>query len=151
MLRRSFLELPLFSFLGSCFKDKIKPKSDLNQNLELSEREPINTYEIEPESISKIEEIVLDWLKNTQESMVQIPMTAGSLQPTYILFARSVVNIKTCSNVWEQWHIATSSQFDKIISLRVKIIDTTSFDLLDKGFKMPNEIRSERYDGTSYL
>jgi hypothetical protein len=150
MLRRSFLELPLFGFLASKFKGKIESKFDVKQNPELSERESVKRFEIEPESFSKIEEIVLDWLESSKRSRLQIPFIRGEVI-VYMVFSRSVINIKSCNNVWEQWHIATSSDFDKIISTRIKDVSTNNLKLLEEGFVMPNEVRSETYDGTSYI
>ena len=148
MLRRSFLELPIFSFFGFKLKDKIEP--EVKQEIpEIWEHKPVERlHEIEQESLIQIEAIVLDWLKNTKESMIEIPMIRGDLHPTFILFFRSVINIKSAYNTWEQWHIATCRDFDKIISVRIKEIGVNNTKLIDDGFTMPNEVRTERYDGT---
>lgn len=145
MLRRSFLELPLVGFLASKFKGKIESKFDVKQNPELSEHESVKRFEIEPKSCYKIEAIVSNWLENSKRPRLQIPIILGEIT-TYMIFSRSVINIKSCNNVWEQWHIATSSDFDKIISTRIKDISTSNFKLLEEGFVMPNEVRSEIYD-----
>lgn len=152
MLRRSFLELPIFSFLGFKLKDKVESKFDVKkEDPEIWEQEPVKLLEIEQESLVKIEEIILDWLKNTKEPMKQLPMNRGDSQPHYILFFRSVINIKTCHNSCEQWHIATCRDFDKILSVRTKEIGINNTKLIDDGFTFPNEVRTEQYDGTSYI
>ncbi len=151
MFRRNFLQLPIFGFLGSKFKNKIEPKLNLKKEpIKIWEKEPIKSFEIEEESIKQIEEIVLNWLKNTKESMHTIPMTCGDSRSDFLTFVRSVINIKSTLNTWQQWHIATAYHFPKIISFQVKEIGTNT-SMEDGSFVMPNEIRSERYDGTSYI
>ena len=159
MFRRNFLQLSIFGFLGSKFKNKIEPKLNLEiepvksfeiEPVEIWEKEPVKSFEIEEESINQIEEIVLNWLKSTKESIYTIRMTDGDSRSDFLTFFRSVVNIKSTLNTWQQWHIATAYHFPKMISFQVKEIGTNT-SMEDGSFIMPNEVRSERYDGTSYI
>lgn len=154
MFRRNFLQLPIFGFLGSKIKNNIESKLDIKQeDLEKWEHPPIKRfgYDLDEEISKQIEDFVLNWLKNTDESMHTIPMIRGDLHPTCIMFVRSVINIKSGRNTWDQWHIATSSDFPKIISTQIKTVGINNTKLIDDGFTMPNEVKSERYDGTSYI
>jgi hypothetical protein len=152
MLRRSFLELPIFSFLGFKLKDKIEPEVK-QEDPEIWEHEPVKLfgYDFDETSSKQIEEIVFNWLKDTKEPSIQLPITRGDSHPDWITFARSVINIKSGHNTCEQWHVATCLVFPKMISVRIKDVGINNTKLIEQGFTFPNEVRSERYDGTSYV
>lgn len=153
MLRRSFLELPIFSFLSFKLKDKVDPKLEVKQeDPEIWERPYCERFELEEESFEFVEKTVLNWLKTTKEPTITIQTIRGDLNPRFwITFVRSVINIKSSYNTCDQWHIATCDIFPKIISVRIKDIGINNARLIDDGFTFPNEVRSERYDGTSYV
>jgi hypothetical protein len=152
MLRRSFLELPIFSFLGFKLKDKIEPKFEVKQeDPEIWVRPYCERFELEEESFKIAEKSVLNWLKNTKKPTFEIAVARSDSKLHWITFVRSVINIKSAYNTWEQWHIATCDIYPKIISIRIKDVGTNNTKLIDDGFTMPNEIRTERYDETSYV
>lgn len=68
-----------------------------------------------------------------------------------VTFTRSIINVRKVQSTWDQWHIATSGYFPKIISIPIKTIGINNTKLVDNGFIMPNEVRSECYDETTYI
>ena len=94
--------------------------------------------------IYTIEETVLDWLEkqNTPSIEFRWDWDTDFKHIKTLCFHRSEINIKTASNVWEVWHIASCTDYPKIISYKKKTIGTNE---MPNGFTLPNEIRPMNY------
>lgn len=91
--------------------------------------------------ISIVEKNVKDWLNRDNPNEIQY-----YVQPLFY-FTKSTICVKSCSNAWDIYNIATSSYWSNIISsdLITNIGDNASM------FKtLPNEVRSEIYNHTLF-
>jgi len=55
-----------------------------------------------------------------------------------LLFTRSEIRMRTCSDCWDVWHVATESSCPHMFSYRVKSISSSDFE----NNHLPNEVRS---------
>ena len=88
--------------------------------------------------INLLEKSIKDWLNNDDPNEVQY-----YFKPLFY-FTKATICVKSCSNTWDIYNIATSSYWSNIISSDriTNIGDNCSM------FKtLPNEIRSETYNG----
>lgn len=140
--RRNIIKSALGFFgLGSvafATKSSQKPK----ENIEKPQFWEITTKQIY--DIQSVEETVLDWLEkqNTPSIEFRWDWDTDFKHIKTLCFSRSEINIKTASNVWEVWHIASCTDYPKIISYKKKTIGTNE---MPNGFTLPNEIRPMNY------
>jgi len=100
------------------------------------------TKRMSSELKQNIQKETLEWLRDSPESYIltfDLKTTEGESFYTFN-FSRSIVHIKTCSNVWIAWNIAMAEEWPELIAMPMEIIGTNS---MEEDFIMPNEIRSE--------
>ena len=104
------------------------------------------TLRMRPKLVQSVERQVQEWLDNKgiEHPQIEISFTdaKGNRCNEWLLFQRSEIALKTCSNNWDIYHIAESNFWPRIISSRPKLtIQHSSKNMLH----MKNEIRSTRY------
>jgi len=98
--------------------------------------EYINT-KLSEDDVKLVEKQVKDWLNEDNPDSVQY-----YFEPLFY-FTKSTISIKKCSNQWDIFNIAQSSQWSNIIS---SDLITTIGDNRCSLERLPNEIRSETYN-----
>jgi len=88
---------------------------------------------------------VQNWLENETSPQFEIDIREEKTNEWIktLLFLRSVISIKSFGNEWDIWHIATSTQLNKIYH-HYKITITIN-DYVPNFIAFPNEIKSEGY------
>lgn len=148
MFRRDFLSLSMFSFLGFGKSNKVEEKDELINSPKFWEHpcQDVSKH-FTPECMADVEKQVVKWLETSSEPFVFFSAKERSFYSD-LIFWRSEINIKSCYNVWEVWHIATCRGYPKILSSKVKEVGTNEVNAVDNGFVMPNEIRTSDYKTT---
>lgn len=147
MFRRDFLSSSMFGFLSfGIFNTTRKGQKDTSGFWEKPANGKEHDYSVHV--LRNIEKRVVEWLEFSKESSYTITLYSNYYESQItkeITFWRSEVNIKSCYNVWEVWHIATCQGYPKIFSFKVKEVGTNDTSVVDNGFVMPNEIRTMNY------
>lgn len=128
--------------LNNIYKDKIK--NSIFHNME--SRSIIDSFHIDKkdELIAYIDKTINEWmLDDSQDSLITLSFKGGE-NYSILNFDRSEIYIKTAANQWEVWKIATSPDYPKMFSVKIK---TVGSNLISDDFIMPNEIRSQGYSG----
>ncbi len=98
--------------------------------------------------INDVESSVEQWLRDSIEKELSPIFTVHTLNEDGerillgdLQFSRSEICIKECANMWAVWYIASSPQWPKVLSVRIKTIGMNDFE----SEVAPNEILSDNY------
>ena len=106
------------------------------------------TEKVDPKNlayfIESVDQQVMEWLKdgNAYPALFLSLMSEDGSICGSMKFQRAEISIKSAANCWQIWHIATSHQWDKMYSIRLKEIGINDFNEADRAH---NEVRGDDY------